>query len=147
MTDNSRFTDKQIIKKYKRSILVDQFIVFVPMIVLVITIKTTTQFFGSFTNVFISLLFILIFGFYLTSDYFMNNSSIGKKIYQIEILKNDHTRKLLFLSVIMRRVMELTYHPLFNRDFISHSRKIIVLHLHVLFKKQNHMKIKPISNR
>ncbi|HPG43127.1 MAG TPA: RDD family protein [Acholeplasmataceae bacterium] len=124
MTDNSRFTDKQIIKKYKRSILVDQFIVFVPMIVLVITIKTTTQFFGSFTNVFISLLFILIFGFYLTSDYFMNNSSIGKKIYQIEILKNDHTRKLLFMSVIMRRVMELTYHPFFNRDFISHSRKI-----------------------
>lgn len=124
MTDNSRFTDKQIIKKYKRSILVDQFIVFVPMIVLIITIKTITQFFGSFTNVFISILFILIFGFYLTSDYFMSNSSIGKKIYHIEILKNDHTRKLLFLSVIMRRVMELTYHPLFNRDFISHSRKI-----------------------
>ncbi len=124
MTDNSRFTDKQIIKKYKRSILVDQFIVFVPMIVSIITIKTITQFFGSFTNVFISILFILIFGFYLTSDYFMKNSSIGKKIYHIEILNNDHTRKLLFLSVIMRRIMELTYHPLFNRDFISHSRKI-----------------------
>jgi hypothetical protein len=65
MTDNSRFTDKQIIKKYKRSILVDQFIVFVPMIVLIVTIKTITQFFGSFTNVFISILFILIFGFLL----------------------------------------------------------------------------------
>lgn len=124
MTNNSRFTDKQIIKKYKRSILVDQFIVFVPIIVSIITIKTITQFFGSFTNVFFSILFILIFGFYLTSDYFMNNSSIGKKIYHIEILNNDHTHKLLFLSVIMRRIMELTYHPLFNRDFISHSRKI-----------------------
>jgi hypothetical protein len=54
----------------------------------------------------------------------MSNSSIGKKIYQIEILKNDHTRKLLFSSVIKRRVMELTYHPLFNRDFNTHSRKI-----------------------
>ena len=124
MTNNSRFTDTQITKKYKKSILVDQFIVFVPMIVSIITIKTITQFFGSFTNVFISILFILIFGFYFTSDYFMKNSSIGKKIYHIEILKNDRTRKLLFLSVIMRRVMELTYHPLFNRDFISHSRKI-----------------------
>lgn len=124
MTINSRFTDKQIIKKYKRSILVDQFIVFVPMIVSIITIKTITQFFGSFTNVFISTLFILIFGFYLTSDCFMNNSSLGKKIYRIEILNNDHTRKLLLFSVIMRRVMELTYHPLFKRDFISHSRKI-----------------------
>ena len=124
MTDNSRFTDKQIIKKYKRSIFVDQFIVFVPMIVLIITIKTITQFFGSFTNVFISILFIIMFGFYLTSDYFMSNSSIGKKIYQIEILKNDHTRKLLFMSVIMRRVMELTYHPLIKHDFVSISEKI-----------------------
>jgi len=124
MTDNSRFTDAQIIKKYKKSILVDQFIVFVPMAVSTITIKTITQFFGSLTYVFISILFILIFGFYFTSDYFMKNSSIGKKIYHIEILKNDRTRKLLFLSVIIRRFMELTYHPLFNRDFISHSRKI-----------------------
>ena len=124
MTDNSRFTDKQIINKYKRSILVDQFIVFVPMIVLIITIKTITQFFGRFTNVFISILFILIFGFYLTSDYFMNNSSIGKKIYQIEILNNDHTRKLLFLSIILRRIVELTYHPLIKHDFVSFSEKI-----------------------
>jgi hypothetical protein len=124
MTDNSRFTYKQIIKKYKRSILTDQFILSIQGITMFFFYKTITQFLGNFTNLFIFIMFILIFGFYLTSDYFMNNSSIGKKIYHIEILMNDRTRKLLFFSMILRRIMELTYHPLLKHDFVSLSEKI-----------------------
>lgn len=124
MSTHSRYTETQITKKYKKSILVDQLISFIPIAMLIFAIKTLTQFLGSLGSVFILVLFIAIFGFYLTSDYFMNNSSFGKKIYGIEILMSDQTRKLSLLSVIMRRVMELTYNPLMNNDFNSLSEEI-----------------------
>lgn len=119
MTNNARYTDKQIIKKYKRSILADQLMSFIPFAALIFTRDIINQ----FSNV-IFLVWILITGFYFTSDYFLNNSSIGKKIYHIEIMMDHQTKKLPLYSVITRRFMELTYHPLFKSDFISLSKKI-----------------------
>ena len=143
MVNNARYTEGQIIKKYKRSIFVDQLIAFIPAAVSIFTKNTIDQFGDGFGNVLISVIFILTSVLYFTSDYLMNNSSIGKKIYHIEILMNDRTRKLIFLSVIMRRVTELTYHPLFNSDFISHSRKINSLTCtFIVQKKEIHKKNK-----
>ncbi|OHE29080.1 MAG: hypothetical protein A2Y45_04610 [Tenericutes bacterium GWC2_34_14] len=124
MVNNARYTEAQIIKKYKRSIFVDQLIAFIPFVVSIFTKNTIDQLGDGFGNILIGVIFILTSGFYFTSDYFMNNSSIGKKIYHIEILMNDRKRKLLFLSIIIRRIMELTYHPLFKHDFVSHCEKI-----------------------
>jgi uncharacterized RDD family membrane protein YckC len=124
MVNNARYTEAEIIKKYKRSLFVYQLIAFIPVAVSIFAKNTIDQFGDGFGNELIIVTFILTSGLYFTSDYFMNNSSIGKKIYHIEILMNDRTRKLLFLSVIMRRVMEFTYNPLINSDFISLSRKI-----------------------
>jgi len=124
MVNNARYTEAQIIKKYKRSIFVDQLIAFIPFAISIFTKNTLDQIGDGFGNVLIGVIFILMSGIYFTSDYFMNNSSIGKKVYRIEILMNNQTRKLLLLSVIIRRIMELTYHPLIKHDFISLSDKI-----------------------
>lgn len=124
MINNVRYTETQIIKKYKRSIFVDQLISFIPVAVSIFSKNIIDPFDEGFGYLLIGMIFILTSLLYFTSDHFMNKSSIGKKIYGIEILVNNKTRKLLLLSVILRRLIEFTYHPLFKQDFVSITRKI-----------------------
>lgn len=125
MSNNARYSKIEIIKKYKRSIVVDQIIAFIPFAFSIFIKNTLDQIGEGFGSLFIIIIFLITSSIYLTSDYFMNNSSIGKKIYGIEVLaNNNNTRKLLFLSVISRRLLELTYHPLIKKDFSLLSNKI-----------------------
>lgn len=68
-------------------------------------------------------LFSLMIVLYLFQDYILKNS-IGKRIFKIKIDTKKLSRKALLSALVTRRVLEFTYHPIFNPDFQAISEKI-----------------------
>lgn len=124
MNKHKKTMDLNCIRKYKRSIYIDQLIAIIPMLIAIFNMKTITNYFEDSTKYIFILLFFFISFCYFSSDYFFHKCSLGKRIYRIEIEARYHTSKQLFISIILRRLMELTYNPLINRDFLSLSEKI-----------------------
>lgn len=112
-----------LVKRYKRSITLDTFIFFIPMAIIVLTLafnQVTLDYIGRILG---GTLFSLMIVFYLFQDYLLKNS-IGKRVFKIKIDTKKLSSKGLLSAFVTRRVLEFTYHPMFNADFQAICEKI-----------------------
>ena len=119
MNENSRI---KLVKLYNKSVLVDQFIVFILMILTALVIILTTDLIETQTNFFMSALLTAVLCLHLFSDILFGGRSLGKRIYKISICSiNSKTEKKRpsLLQCSYRRLLEIVYNPYYYRDIIG----------------------------
>ncbi|MDY0346584.1 MAG: hypothetical protein RBQ70_02835 [Acholeplasma sp.] len=112
-----------LIKRYKRSISLDTFIFFIPMAITFLTIAINQVALDYIGRILGGTLFSLMIVLYLIQDYILKNS-IGKRIFKIKIDTKKLSSKTLLSALVTRRVLEFTYHPMFNSNFQAICEKI-----------------------
>lgn len=113
-----KVNNSEIILRYKKSIYMDYYFVFVLSIILIIVSGIVTDTIGIRLQVFYFPIVILAISQNIVQD-FIFHKSIGKRIYKLKIVTNIETKKKLIKALVMRRFYEATYHPLLNKDFAA----------------------------
>ena len=113
-----KVNNSEIILRYKKSIDMDYYFVFVLSIILIIVSGIVTDAIGIRLQVFYFPIVILAISQNIVQD-FIFHKSIGKRIYKLKIVTNIETKKKLIKALVMRRFYEATYHPLLNKDFAA----------------------------
>ncbi len=109
-----------ILVKYKMSMLIDQLLAFIPIIMYLSFSSFFDKIFkfpiglGFFCFALLGMIFLLL------SDIILLGRSMGKRIFKIRVCDRDSNKsKVGFTRLVYRRFLEHFIHPFFTKDFIS----------------------------
>ncbi len=102
--------------RYKKSIFLDAFIMFIITVMLLIISGVISKLTGTKLEIFYMPVIIISLSQNVLQDFFFHKS-LGKKIYKIKIDYDEIPKGLLLKSLIIRRILESTYNPLLKMDF------------------------------
>ena len=68
--------------------------------------------------------FLFMFVVYFCSDIFFRNRSIGKRLFGIKIVHIYKNKDVKFYSILARRLVELTFHPIIGMSFKKKCKQI-----------------------
>ena len=124
MNEDELYKRYEIILKYKRSILLDQFLFFIPGAIILFTSRAIDDAIHGYGDLFFFGLMIVMFGFYFTSDKIFRNQSIGKMLYGIQVSSNAQNTRVTWFAVANRRFLEVWIHPMLGYTFLEKSNMI-----------------------
>lgn len=123
--DEKTYQEYETVLRYKRSILLDDFIViliFAPIFFLCAKYVNSESDF--YRPVFI-MVYLLFFSAFFLSDKIFKGASLGKRIYKICLVSKIKNRSASISSTVYRRFLEIWIHPLMTKmNFLEKSRYI-----------------------
>jgi len=123
--DDKTYKEYDAIYRYKKSILLDQLICFIPLVIIVFVcgpligsgneiVKNVCIF--SAVGV-ISLLFL--------SDKILKGASLGKRIYKIKLVNKPNNRPAPIGNIVLRRLLEVYFLPMISKMNFFEKAKFI----------------------
>ena len=123
--DKETYKDYNTVYKYKKSILLDQFISFVPFFALIFIIANLQSNGKTIPQYIMYIAGLTVFIYYFLSDFFFKGASIGKRIYKIKINSLFDNTTLYLVSLIKRRFMEVYINKYTSKlNFLEKSKYI-----------------------
>lgn len=122
--DNSRI---KLVKIYNKSVLLDQFIAFLLMIMVSTLLILTTDILETQTNFYLSVSLTAVICLHLFSDILFGGRSLGKRIFKISIgtvNSKIENGRLTLKQCTYRRLLEIVYNPYHSRDILEAFAKI-----------------------